>query len=113
MNGIDVSGPHAADTLFYHAVSGKRFDALVTMYHDQALIPLKMLHFQDAINITLGLPFVRTSVDHGTAYDFGWQAKSRSLFHGGGHSFGSSPLSSNVQPDQGTLFGLVKPRSNF
>jgi 4-hydroxythreonine-4-phosphate dehydrogenase len=66
--GIDVKGPFPADTLFHQAVSG-RFDAVVAMYHDQGLIPLKLLHFSDAVNVTLGLPIIRTSVDHGTAYD--------------------------------------------
>lgn len=68
LNGIEVSGPQPADTLFYAAVMLRKYDAVVTMYHDQALIPLKLLHFQNASNITLGLPIVRTSVDHGTAY---------------------------------------------
>jgi 4-hydroxythreonine-4-phosphate dehydrogenase len=67
-SGLSVEGPLPADTVFYHAVIG-RFDAVVAMYHDQGLIPLKLLHFSDAVNITLGLPIVRTSVDHGTAYD--------------------------------------------
>ena len=66
--GLFVEGPHPADTLFFKAASGQ-FDAVVTMYHDQGLIPLKLLHFSDAVNITLGLPIIRTSVDHGTAYD--------------------------------------------
>ena len=66
--GINAQGPFPADTLFYKAVSGQ-FDAVVCMYHDQGLIPLKLLHFSDGVNITLGLPIVRTSVDHGTAYD--------------------------------------------
>ena len=66
--GLSVEGPFPADTLFYHAVNGG-FDAVVAMYHDQGLIPLKLLHFSDAVNLTLGLPIVRTSVDHGTAYD--------------------------------------------
>ncbi|MCX5896450.1 MAG: 4-hydroxythreonine-4-phosphate dehydrogenase PdxA [Proteobacteria bacterium] len=68
LKGVDVSGPFPPDTLFYHAARGK-FDAVVCMYHDQGLIPLKLLHFADAVNITLGLPIIRTSVDHGTAYD--------------------------------------------
>lgn len=67
-SGLLVEGPLAADTVFYHALNG-RFDAVVAMYHDQGLIPLKLLHFTDAVNLTLGLPIVRTSVDHGTAYD--------------------------------------------
>ncbi|HPX61703.1 MAG TPA: 4-hydroxythreonine-4-phosphate dehydrogenase PdxA [Deltaproteobacteria bacterium] len=66
--GIDVSGPLAADTLFHFAAKGA-YDAVVAMYHDQGLIPLKLLHFDDGVNITLGLPIIRTSVDHGTAYD--------------------------------------------
>ncbi len=66
--GIRVSGPFPADTLFYRAYRGE-FDAVVAMYHDQGLIPIKLLHFSDGVNITLGLPIVRTSVDHGTAYD--------------------------------------------
>jgi len=67
-SGFSVEGPFPADTVFYHALNG-RFDAVVAMYHDQGLIPLKLLHFSDAVNLTLGLPIVRTSVDHGTAYD--------------------------------------------
>lgn len=67
-SGIAASGPHSADTLFYFAARGD-YDAVVCMYHDQGLIPLKLLHFDDAVNVTLGLPIVRTSVDHGTAYD--------------------------------------------
>jgi len=66
--GIDTAGPLPPDTLFYHAAAG-RYDAVVCMYHDQALIPLKLLHFDEAVNVTLGLPIIRTSVDHGTAYD--------------------------------------------
>jgi 4-hydroxythreonine-4-phosphate dehydrogenase len=67
-DGYPATGPLPADTLFYQAASG-RFDAVVAMYHDQGLIPLKLLHFPDAVNVTLGLPIIRTSVDHGTAYD--------------------------------------------
>jgi len=66
--GIVASGPHSADTLFWFAMQGQ-YDAVICMYHDQGLIPLKLLHFDDAVNVTLGLPIVRTSVDHGTAYD--------------------------------------------
>ncbi len=66
--GIDAVGPLSADTLFYFAGQGA-YDGVVAMYHDQGLIPLKMLHFDDGVNITLGLPIIRTSVDHGTAYD--------------------------------------------
>lgn len=66
--GLGLSGPFPADTLFYRAAAGE-FDAVVCMYHDQGLIPFKLLHFKDGVNVTLGLPFIRTSVDHGTAYD--------------------------------------------
>jgi 4-hydroxythreonine-4-phosphate dehydrogenase len=66
--GFDVSGPHPPDTVFYAAARGN-YDVVVCMYHDQGLIPLKLLHFDDGVNITLGLPIIRTSVDHGTAYD--------------------------------------------
>jgi 4-hydroxythreonine-4-phosphate dehydrogenase len=66
--GVDATGPYAADTLF-HTASRQRFDAIVCMYHDQALIPLKTLDFHGGVNTTLGLPFVRTSPDHGTAFD--------------------------------------------
>lgn len=64
--GIDASGPHAADTLF-HAAARARYDAVLGMYHDQVLIPIKTLAFDEGVNVTLGLPFVRTSPDHGTA----------------------------------------------
>lgn len=63
-----ITGPFPPDVVFYDALN-KRFDAVVAMYHDQALIPFKMLHFKDGVNVTLGLPFVRTSPDHGTAFD--------------------------------------------
>jgi len=66
--GCDVAGPFAADTLFYRAFHGG-YDAVVAMYHDQGLAPLKMIGFETGVNWTLGLPFVRTSPDHGTAYD--------------------------------------------
>ncbi|HUS59632.1 MAG TPA: 4-hydroxythreonine-4-phosphate dehydrogenase PdxA [Planctomycetota bacterium] len=66
--GIDCTGPYPADTVFYRAAKGA-FDAVVAMYHDQGLIPLKLIAFESAVNITLGLPIIRTSVDHGTAFD--------------------------------------------
>ena len=66
--GITVDGPFPPDTVFHQAASG-RFDVVVCMYHDQGLIPFKLLHFHDGVNVTLGLPLIRTSVDHGTAYD--------------------------------------------
>ena len=63
-----VTGPHAADTMF-HGAARAQYDAALCMYHDQALIPLKALHFDEGVNITLGLPIVRTAPDHGTAFD--------------------------------------------
>jgi len=66
--GIDVSGPHPADTVFVRATRGE-FDVVVACYHDQGLIPVKLIAFGQAVNVTLGLPIVRTSVDHGTAFD--------------------------------------------
>ena len=67
--GMPVEGPFPPDTLFYMAVRKKKFDAIVCMYHDQGHVPLKLLDFEGGINVTLGLPIVRTSVDHGTAFD--------------------------------------------
>jgi 4-hydroxythreonine-4-phosphate dehydrogenase len=72
--GIEVVGPLAADTLFYYAYNG-HYDAVVAMYHDQGLGPLKMIGFESGINWTLGLPFIRTSPDHGTAYDIAGKNK--------------------------------------
>jgi 4-hydroxythreonine-4-phosphate dehydrogenase len=66
--GIKVEGPFPADSLFHHALDG-RYDIIVAMYHDQGLIPVKMLAFDKAVNVTIGLPIIRTSVDHGTAFD--------------------------------------------
>jgi 4-hydroxythreonine-4-phosphate dehydrogenase len=65
--GIQASGPHSADALF-HDAARERYDAVLAMYHDQALIPFKTLSFDDGVNVTLGLPFIRTSPDHGTAF---------------------------------------------
>ena len=66
--GVQLSGPHSPDTVFHHAVQG-RFDLVLAGYHDQALIPFKMMHFSDGVNVTLGLSRPRTSPDHGPAYD--------------------------------------------
>lgn len=74
--GFQVTGPHPADTLF-HARARQAYDVAVTMYHDQALIPLKTLAFDEGVNVTLGLPFIRTSPDHGTAFDIAGTAKAR------------------------------------
>lgn len=67
-SGINVCGPYASDTIFYKAVQGQ-YDFVIAMYHDQGLIPLKTLYFDEGVNVTLGIPFIRTSPDHGTAYD--------------------------------------------
>jgi 4-hydroxythreonine-4-phosphate dehydrogenase len=66
-DGLDISGPFAADGLF-HARARETYDAALCMYHDQALIPIKTLYFDDGVNMTLGLPIIRTSPDHGTAF---------------------------------------------
>src|SRR5690348_3549104 len=70
--GWRVSGPHPADTMFHDRARAK-YDAALCMYHDQALIPIKALHFEEAVNVTLGLPIVRTAPDHGTAFDIAGQ----------------------------------------
>jgi 4-phospho-D-threonate 3-dehydrogenase / 4-phospho-D-erythronate 3-dehydrogenase len=72
--GIDAQGPFPADTLFLQALNGK-YDGVVAMYHDQGLIPIKLLAFDTSVNVTLGLPIIRTSVDHGTAFDIVGQNK--------------------------------------
>jgi 4-hydroxythreonine-4-phosphate dehydrogenase len=72
--GLDVSGPWPGDTVFMRARRGE-FDIVVAQYHDQGLIPVKYLGVDQGVNVTVGLPFVRTSVDHGTAYDIAWQGK--------------------------------------
>jgi 4-hydroxythreonine-4-phosphate dehydrogenase len=70
--GVDCQGPFPADTLFLQAVRGK-FDLVVAMYHDQGHVPMKLLDFEHTVNVTLGLPIIRTSVDHGTAFDIAGQ----------------------------------------
>ena len=70
--GIDASGPHPADSVFNAAIAG-RFDVVVVMYHDQGHIPIKVYGFEQSISVNLGLPFIRTSVDHGTAFDIAGQ----------------------------------------
>ena len=72
--GFIVEGPMPPDTVFLQAVQGK-YDIVVAMYHDQGHIPLKLLGFDSGVNVTLGLPFIRTSVDHGTAFEIAWQGK--------------------------------------
>jgi 4-hydroxythreonine-4-phosphate dehydrogenase len=79
--GMPVEGPFPPDTLFFMAVRKKRFDVVVCMYHDQGHVPLKLLDFEGGVNVALGLPIIRTSVDHGTAFDIAGQgvASTRSL----------------------------------
>ena len=72
--GINAIGPLPPDTVFFRMREGE-FDCAVCMYHDQGLIPLKLMHFENAVNVTLGLPIIRTSVDHGTAYGMAWKGK--------------------------------------
>lgn len=74
--GLDITGPLPADTMF-HPAARARYDVAICMYHDQALIPAKMLGFDDAVNVTLGLPFIRTSPDHGTAFDIAGKGVAR------------------------------------
>jgi 4-hydroxythreonine-4-phosphate dehydrogenase len=74
--GIDAKGPYPADTMF-HARARAGYDAALAMYHDQALIPIKTIAFDDGVNVTLGLPFIRTSPDHGTAFDIAGQGLAR------------------------------------
>jgi 4-hydroxythreonine-4-phosphate dehydrogenase len=79
--GMPVVGPMPPDTLFYLAVRRKQYDAIVCMYHDQGHIPLKLLDFEGGVNVALGLPIIRTSVDHGTAFDIAYRgvASTKSL----------------------------------
>jgi len=70
--GIDARGPYPADSIFFRAIAGE-FDAVVAMYHDQGHIPVKVHGFEKSVTVTMGLPIVRTSVDHGTAFDIAWQ----------------------------------------
>ncbi len=70
--GLSITGPHSADTMF-HTTARAKYDVALCMYHDQALIPIKTLDFFAAVNVTLGLPIVRTSPDHGTAFDIAGQ----------------------------------------
>ena len=85
--GWRVSGPHPADTMF-HASARANYDAALCMYHDQALIPIKALHFEDGVNVTLGLPIVRTAPDHGTAFDIAGQDRADPRADGRGDPHG-------------------------
>ncbi len=73
--GVDAAGPHPADTVFHQAIKRDRYDAIVCMYHDQGHAPMKLFAFETAVNVTIGLPIVRTSVDHGTAFDIAWRGQ--------------------------------------
>ena len=75
INGIDAEGPLPGDTTFYLAVHQDRYDGIVCQYHDQGHAPMKLLAFESGVNVTAGLPIIRTSVDHGTAFDIAWQGK--------------------------------------
>jgi 4-hydroxythreonine-4-phosphate dehydrogenase len=72
--GVTIAGPFPADTVFVRAVRGE-FEGVICLYHDQGLIPLKLLSWEDGVNVTIGLPIVRTSPDHGTAFDIAGQGK--------------------------------------
>ena len=102
--GINVRGPFPPDTVYLKAASGE-FDAVVSMYHDQALIPFKLLHFEDGVNVTLGLPIVRTSVDHGTAYDIAGKglAKHNSLAE-------AVRLAANISTNRASFHNRVNQR---
>lgn len=78
--GLNVTGPHAPDTIFLRTVQGHH-DIVVAMYHDQGHIPMKLLGFDSGVNVSVGMPIIRTSVDHGTAFDIAWKgiAKNDSL----------------------------------
>ncbi len=74
--GFNLEGPIPADTIFLRAIQGE-FDAVIALYHDQGHIPIKTHGFERAVNVTLGLPIIRTSVDHGTAFDIAWKGIAR------------------------------------
>ncbi len=76
--GLDVAGPISADTVFYRALRGE-FDLVIAQYHDQGHIPTKLIAFDETVNVTLGLPIQRASVDHGTAFDVAWTGKAREV----------------------------------
>ena len=76
--GINCIGPVPSDVIFYQATKQKKYDLVIAMYHDQGLIPIKTLYFKEAVNITIGLPLIRTSPDHGTAFDIAYQGKADS-----------------------------------
>ena len=103
-DGIDVSGPFPNDTLFHHALAGA-YDAVVAMYHDQGHIALKTAGFDRAVNVTLGLPIVRTSVAHGTAFDIAWKglADPSSLIE-------AVRVAARIVAHRGDYLGMESPR---
>ena len=106
--GINVEGPLPPDTVFLQAVKG-RFDIVVAMYHDQGHIPMKLLGFSSAVNITVGLPVIRTSVDHGTAFEISWQEDDENILYKHCGSQMSNPCS---QTSKLGLISVKKPFSN-
>ena len=86
--GYVVTGPHPADTVFYQAINNDAHDAIICMYHDQGHAPMKLIGFENSVNVTIGLPIIRTSVDHGTAFDIAWHgvAFTSSLGHALGYA---------------------------
>ena len=70
--GMDIAGPLPADTMF-HAAARETYDVAICMYHDQGHAPMKLIGFENSVNVTIGLPIIRTSVDHGTAFDIAWK----------------------------------------
>ena len=115
-DGIDARGPAPADTLF-HAAARATYDAALCMYHDQALIPIKTVDFAGGVNVTLGLPFVRTSPDHGTALDIAGTGRAdptsldRRAAHGGRHGPPAADL--NVGPEMDDLARLPPLRETI
>ncbi len=99
-DGIDATGPFPADTVFFQAVHRARYDAIVVMYHDQGHAPMKLLAFDTGVNVTLGLPIIRTSVDHGTAFDIAWtgRAFTDSLDHALAHARKLATVTVGVRP---------------
>jgi 4-hydroxythreonine-4-phosphate dehydrogenase len=94
-SGIDASGPHPPDTVYMRARGLREFDVVIAMYHDQGLIPVKYLGLDEGVNVTLGLPFVRTSPDHGTAFDIAGRGRAdpRSLLAALAHADALAPAS--------------------
>jgi 4-hydroxythreonine-4-phosphate dehydrogenase len=103
--GIDATGPHPADTVFFQAVHRGRHDAIVVMYHDQGHAPMKLIAFDTAVNVTLGLPIIRTSVDHGTAFDIAWTGTA--FIDSLDHALAYAELIARAPSDRGPSAGRV------